>query len=259
MFTGDTLKDKVVLITGGGSGLGLAMAKQFAALGARIGICGRTAERLADAKAEIEGSGGPVFTKRVDVREYDAVAEFVNDAASALGGLSGLVNNAAGNFYAASETLSPNGFKSVVDIVLTGSFNASQCFGKYLIDAKQPGTILNIITTYAEHGSAFVLPSACAKAGVRALTKSLAAEWAEYQIRVNAIAPGPIPTAGAWTRLMPEKLEGAYRKSLPFERFGTPQELANLATFLISDLSSYMTGECVTLDGGESLKAGEEG
>ena len=260
MFTPDTLKGKTILITGGGSGLGLSMAKGFAAAGAEIAICGRTQEKLDKALEEIHPLTTRAEAYAVDVRDYEAVTEMFSKATKDFGGpLNGLVNNAAGNFLSASEDLSPGGFKAIVDIVLHGAFNCTHQFGNQLIKAKQPGTVLNIVTTYAEHtGSAFVLPSACAKAGVLAMTRSLAFEWAEYNIRLNAIAPGPFPTEGAWTRLLPsKKYEKAYLKKIPFHRYGKHEELANLATFLMSDLSPYLTGESVTIDGGESLSGGQ--
>jgi NAD(P)-dependent dehydrogenase (short-subunit alcohol dehydrogenase family) len=168
------------------------------------------------------------------------------------------VNNAAGNFLSLAEDLSPNGFRSVVDIVLNGTFNCTQAFGKHRIALSRPGVVLNIVTTYTQCGSALVLPSACAKAGVYALTTSLAYEWATYGIRLNAIAPGPFPTEGAWARLVPgHALEETFRKRVPLGRFGRPEELADLATFLISDHSSFITGECITIDGGERLNAGQ--
>ncbi|MCC5932746.1 MAG: SDR family oxidoreductase [Balneolales bacterium] len=261
MFKEDTLSTKTVLITGGGSGLGLAMAKGFAALGAQLLICGRRLEKLEAAAKEIDAvssAGKNTAFYSVDVRDYEAVGAMMDKIEAGFGGCDVLVNNAAGNFLSASEDLSPNAFKSVVDIVLNGTFNCSQQFGRRLIDAKKQGSILNIVTTYTETGSAFVLPSACAKAGVYAMTNTLAYEWATYGIRVNSIAPGPFPTEGAWTRLMPDpKMEQAYLKQIPAGRYGEHDELANLACFLISDLAAYITGECVTIDGGERLKAGQ--
>lgn len=255
MFTPDTLKNKSILVTGGGSGLGLSMAKGFAKCGAKIAICGRNAEKLEKAAAEIRESGAPqVATYSVDVRDYEAVGKMYEALVSELGELNGLVNNAAGNFLSASEDLSPNAFKSVLDIVLHGTFNCTQHFGNLLINSKKPGSVLSITTTYAETGSAFVLPSACAKAGVSVLTKSLAYEWATYNIRLNAIAPGPFPTEGAFSRLMPPQVEELAKKRIPAGRFGEHEELANLAVFMMSDMSTYMTGEIVTIDGGESLQ-----
>lgn len=260
MFEIDTLKGKTILITGGGSGLGLAMAKGFCKSGADIIICGRTAEKLDKASAEIEKErdGAKVKGYTVDVRDHQSVNEVFKEAISDFSSIDGLVNNAAGNFLSASEDLSPGGFKVVVDIVLHGTFNGTHAFGNYLIENNKEGTILNIVTTYAEHGSAFVLPSACAKAGVLAMTKSLAYEWAEYDIRVNSIAPGPFQTKGAWARLVPDSMiEKMMIKQNPTKRLGQKEELANLATFLMSDLAPYITGENIVIDGGESLKAGQ--
>ncbi|RMI20612.1 MAG: SDR family oxidoreductase [Calditrichaeota bacterium] len=258
MFTNDTLRGKSILVTGGGSGLGLAMAKRFAEVGANVAICGRTEEKLQKAVEEIGQHGTKVLYHVVDVRDFDAVGEMFQRLIAEFGSLEGLVNNAAGNFYCPSEELSYNGFKAVVDIVLMGTFNCTRHFGRYLIDNGKSGSILNIVTTYTETGCAFVLPSACAKAGVYALTNSLAYEWATYGIRVNAIAPGPFPTEGAWKRLMPSpEFEQAYLKRHPMGRYGDKQELANLAVFLMSDLAPYITGECVIIDGGERLQGGQ--
>lgn len=260
MFKEDTLKDKTILITGGGSGLGLEMAKKFASLGAGIAICGRTESKLENAAKEIDAKGeGQVETYVCDVRDYERVREMIADITEDFGGMDGLVNNAAGNFLAASEDLTPGGFKAIIDIVLHGSFNCTHCFGNYLIDHDRKGNILSIVTTYAEDtGSAFVLPSACAKSGVLTMTRSLAYEWATYGIRLNAIAPGPFPTEGAWTRLVPDKsFEEKFLSKIPAGRYGEPEELANLAAFLMSDMSPYLTGDCITIDGGERLAAGQ--
>ncbi|PKD45038.1 SDR family oxidoreductase [Rhodohalobacter barkolensis] len=259
MFTNDTLNNEVILITGGGSGLGLSMAKKFAELGADIAICGRTEKKLIKATETLKEYGTDVRWYTVDVREYEKVGEMVRQIVKDFGKMTGLVNNAAGNFLSASEDLSPGGFKAIVDIVLHGSFNCTHHFGNYLIDNKQEGNILNIVTTYAEDaGSAFVLPSACSKAGVLAMTRSLAFEWGTYGIRVNAIAPGPFPTEGAWTRLFPnKKFEKKYLEKIPAGRYGEHEELANLASFLMSDMAPYITGETVTIDGGEKLSGGQ--
>ncbi len=261
MFTEDTLKDKTILITGGGSGLGLAMAKGFVRHGADVAICGRTEEKLQKAVEYIaeQREGSEVRYYVCDVRDHDAVTEMTRSIVSDFGSMEGLVNNAAGNFLSASEDLSPGGFKAIVDIVLHGSFNCTHAFGNYLIDHGKEGSVLNIVTTYAEGtGCAFVLPSACSKAGVLAMTRSLAYEWAEYGIRLNAIAPGPFPTEGAWSRLVPDKLiEKKFIKKIPMKRYGKHEELANLATFLMSDMAPYITGESVVIDGGERLQAGQ--
>jgi NAD(P)-dependent dehydrogenase (short-subunit alcohol dehydrogenase family) len=259
MFKTDTLKNEVILITGGGSGLGLSMANKFAELGANIAICGRTEKKLKDATEALKKHGINVRWYSVDVREHETVGEMFEQIMNDFGKITGLVNNAAGNFLSASEDLSPGGFKAIVDIVLHGSFNCSHHFGNYLIKQKKKGNILNIVTTYAEDaGSAFVLPSACSKAGVLAMTRSLAYEWGTYGIRVNAIAPGPFPTEGAWTRLFPtKKFEKKYLEKIPAGRYGQHEELANLAAFLMSDMAPYITGECVTIDGGEKLSGGQ--
>ena len=260
MFRDDSMKGLRVLITGGGSGLGLAMAELFLALGASVALCGRSDDRLQQAKRTLLDAqpGAEVFVQATDVRDADQVTALFDALAASGPVVNGLVNAAAGNFYCASEDLTPNGFRAVVDTVLVGTFNCTQQFGKRLIAQKLPGTILNIVTTYTQTGSAFVLPSACAKAGVAAMTTTLAYEWATYGIRANAIAPGPIPTEGAWQRLVPSKdFEDRYRKRLPMGRFGTPAELAQLAAFLLSDMSAYISGAVVAMDGAEHLQGGE--
>lgn len=257
-FHVDLLKGQHILITGGGSGLGFSIARQLTKLGAKVSICGRTEEKLRGACEQLSAIGrvAPGW-HRCDVRDEEQVAEMIRAADTKETPLTGLINNAAGNFYCASEDLSSNGFKTVVDIVLVGTFHCSKAFGNALIGSGRPGSILNIVTTYTQSGSAFVLPSACAKAGVQAMTKTLAFEWAEYGIRVNAIAPGPFPTQGAWSRLLPDSdLEEQYRSQLPTKRFGDPEELANLAAFIMSDLSPYITGDVLTIDGAESLSSG---
>jgi NAD(P)-dependent dehydrogenase (short-subunit alcohol dehydrogenase family) len=261
LFQSDLLKSKGIFLTGGGTGLGRSMALHFASLGARLFIVGRRPEPLKSVCEEILRAGGNAGFASCDVRDYAAVEASAKNAESQIGEISILVNNAAGNFMARTEKLTPNAFNAVVGIVLNGSFNCTQVFGKRWIEKKQPGTVLNIVTTYAAAncGSGFVVPSACAKAGVLALTTSLAVEWGKHHIRLNAIAPGPFPTEGAWSRLMPSTQMEEDRKNFnPMKRFGRHEELANLAAFLISDMSPYINGECVVIDGGQWLRGAGE-
>ncbi|HEX4822764.1 MAG TPA: SDR family oxidoreductase [Candidatus Polarisedimenticolaceae bacterium] len=255
----DLLRGRTAWITGGGTGLGRAMALRFASLGADIALCGRRREPLESTAKEIEAVGRRAAFATCDVRDAAQVDAALDLIEKALTLPDILVNNAAGNFLCPSEDLTPNGFDAVVRIVLHGTFHCTQAIGKKWIEAKKPGSVLSIATTYAETGSGFVLPSACAKAGVVALTRSLAVEWARYNIRLNAISPGPIPTQGAFSRLLPtEELEQARLKRIPAGRFGTPDELAELAAFLVSDASAWMTGDVVTIDGGEWLRGAGE-
>ncbi|HEU0014090.1 MAG TPA: SDR family oxidoreductase [Longimicrobium sp.] len=259
MFREDLLAGKTVLVTGGGSGLGLSMAKKFASLGASVAITGRSADRLAAAAEGIDAGGERVMTHAGDVRDFAQVEAMVTAVAQRFGGIDVLVNNAAGNFLSATEDLSPNGFNAVVQTVLYGTFHATLAVGRTMIEAGRGGSILNIATTYAWTGSAFVVPSAAAKAGVLAMTRSLAVEWAAYGIRSNAIAPGPFPTEGAWNALMPTPdIEAEAKARIPMHRFGDHDELANLAVFLVSDGAAFINGECVTIDGGEWIASGGE-
>ncbi|HEY0037743.1 MAG TPA: SDR family oxidoreductase [Longimicrobium sp.] len=259
MFRDDLLAGKTVLVTGGGSGLGLSMSRKFAALGANVAITGRSAERLADAAGQISPGGERIFTQPCDVRDFAQVEQMAAAVAERFGGIDVLVNNAAGNFLSATEDLSPNGFNAIVQTVLNGTFHATLAVGRRMIEAGRGGSILNIVTTYAWTGSAFVVPSAAAKAGVLAMTRSLAVEWATYDIRSNAIAPGPFPTEGAWNALMPTpELEAEAKARIPMNRFGEHDELANLAAFLVSDGAPFINGEVVTIDGGEWIGSGGE-
>jgi NAD(P)-dependent dehydrogenase (short-subunit alcohol dehydrogenase family) len=262
MFDPKLLLDRSIVVTGGGSGLGLAMAARFAAHGAKVTIAGRKRDRLeAAAKqiAEVAREGGEADVFAADIRNPDEAAALVGHAVARFGKVDGLVNNAAGNFLAFSEELTPNGFDAVVRTVLYGSVNCTLAVGRHLLERKAPGAIVSIATTYAWTGTAFALPSACAKAGVLAMTRSLAVEWGHAGIRLNAIAPGPIPTEGAFSRLIPTpEAEKAALGRIPLARFGRKEEIANLAAFLLSDLCSYQTGDCVTMDGGEWLAGAGE-
>ena len=252
MYLPNSLSGKRFLITGGGSGLGLGMTTKLLSLGAECFICGRNEDKLQNAKEKLNPElSERLYTKVCDVREPEAVDAMFEE----FWPLDGIINNAAGNFYAFSEDLTPNGFSTIVDIVLKGTFFCSISYAKRLIKKKKTGNIVNIVTTYADSGSAFVLPSACAKGGVLTMTRSLGVEWAPYGIRVNAIAPGPIPTKGAWKRLVPSRdVEQGMIESIPMNRFGTLDELGNLAVFLLSPLSSYITGQSIAMDGGEGLQ-----
>lgn len=255
MFEKDILKNKVVLITGGGTGLGKSMAMRFAELGASLVIASRRKEVISEAASQMKEIGAEVLGLQCDVRDMDQVNSMVNDTLNQFDKIDILINNATGNFISPIEMLSPGGFKAVVDIVLMGTFNCTLAIGKEMIKQKN-GNILNIVTTYAWTGSGYVVPSASAKAGVLAMTRSLAVEWAKYNIRTNAIAPGPFMTDGAWKRLAPPGLnmKKKLKDRIPLKRFGEHSELANLATYLISDHSGYINGEVVTIDGGEWLK-----
>lgn len=251
MFQKDLLKEKTILITGGGTGLGLSMALRFAELGANLVLTGRREEILKEAAKKIESKGARVFWKGADVRNYDQVESVFDEAEKTIGPIDILVNNAAGNFISPTEFLSPNAFNAVVGIVLNGTFHCTLAAGRRWINQQRGGRVLNIITTYAWTGSAYVIPSACAKAGVLAMTRSLAVEWGKYKIRLNAIAPGPFPTDQAWKNLVPEGFEEKWKKRIPLGRTGRHEELANLATYLVSDQADYINGEVVTIDGGE--------
>jgi len=258
MLRDDALIGKVMVITGGGSGLGKAMTKYFMELGAKVAITSRDLEKLKTTSAELEAeTGGTCLPVQCDVRHYEEVEAMLQEVLKAYGKVDVLLNNAAGNFISPTERLSANAFDTIIDIVLKGSKNCTLAFGKHWIDTKQESsTVLNIVTTYAFTGSAYVVPSATAKAGVLAMTRSLAVEWAKYGIRTNAIAPGPFPTKGAWDRLLPGDLKEKFdlSKKVPLKRVGDHQELANLAAYLVSDFSAYINGEVIVIDGGEWLK-----
>jgi len=259
MFQPNLLQDKRILITGGGTGLGKGMARLFLQVGATVYICGRRQHVLSQTENELSHVGPRrIQSLPCDIRDAPRVEEMIESIWKD-GPLDILINNAAGNFLARTEELSPGAFEAVLGIVLTGTINATMACGRRWLQAARPGVVLNIAATYASTGSAYVVPSAMAKAGVVALTRSLAVEWGNRGIRMNAIAPGPIPTEGAFSRLLPRpELEKFARERNPLRRFGTVEELANLAAFLVSDGSSYINGEVVVMDGGEQLQGAGE-
>jgi NAD(P)-dependent dehydrogenase (short-subunit alcohol dehydrogenase family) len=261
MLKPGSLKDKTIIVTGGGTGLGRAMGKYFLELGANLVITSRKKDVLDKTAGELrQETGGKVLTVTCDVRKYEEIDQLIKTTEAEFGQIHGVLNNAAGNFISPTERLSHRAFDIVVDIVLKGTYYMTLAAGKNWIAKKQPGVFLNIVTTYAWTGSGYVVPSACGKAGVLALTRSLAVEWAKYNIRSNAIAPGPFPTEGAWSRLLPGELVKKFdpAQRVPLKRVGEHQELANLAAYLLSDYSGYVNGEVMTIDGGEWLKNGGE-
>lgn len=253
----DAFKGKTIIVTGGGTGLGKAMTTYLLQLGANVVITSRKLDVLEKTAAELsEQTGGQVLPVACDIRHYGQVENMLKASLDKFGKVDGLLNNAAGNFISPTERLSANAFSTVIDIVLKGTTNCTLALGKHWIAEKQIASVLNIVTTYAFTGSAYVVPSAAAKGGVLALTRSLAVEWGKYGIRTNAIAPGPFPTKGAWERLLPGDLAKKFdfKNRVPLKRVGEHQELANLAAFLLSDFAGYINGEVITIDGGEWLQ-----
>jgi NAD(P)-dependent dehydrogenase (short-subunit alcohol dehydrogenase family) len=256
-FSTDLLAGKRILITGGGTGLGRGVAQHFVRHGAQVHIWGRRPAVLAEAVAEIAGGDqDAAHAQSVDVRDYDAVDAAIAAIWSEHGPLTGIVNNAAANFIAPTATLSARAFEAVASTVMTGSFNTTHAAGKRWIAEGRPGSVVSTLTTWVWTGSAFVVPSAMAKSAVHAMTMSLAVEWARYGIRLNAVAPGPIPTEYAWEMLNPTEGSSAgatQADQVPMGRMGTISELANLEMFLLSDACPYLTGETIAMDGGQKL------
>ena len=260
MLRDGSLAGKTIIVTGGGTGLGKSMAKYFLELGANVVICSRRLAVLeATAQELTEATGGQVLPAECDVRKPEQIETVIEAGIARFGAVHGLVNNSAGNFISPTERLSYKAIDTVVVFVIRGTYFFTHAIGKYWIDNQIKGKKHNISTTYAWTGSGWVVPSAMAKAGALAMTKSLAYEWGKYGIRLNAIAPGPFPTKGAWDRLFPKELaeKFAFENRIPLHRTGEHQELANLAAYLMSDFSAYMTGEVITLDGGEVLNGGQ--
>jgi NAD(P)-dependent dehydrogenase (short-subunit alcohol dehydrogenase family) len=252
VFRDDTLAGKSILVTGGGSGLGLEIAKALVAKGATVHICGRRAEVLAEAAAEI---GGAIHVHTCDIRDADSIDAMIA-AIWAIGPLTGLVNNAAANFISPTKDLSPRGFKAVTSTVMDGSFFVTLAVGKRWIAEGIRGSVVSNLVTWVWTGSAFVVPSAMAKTALDAMTKSLAVEWGGYGIRLNATAPGPFPTEGAWEKLNPlpdTKSSATSEDTVPMRRFGQMAELQNLVVFLLSDACHYLTGQTIAIDGGQHL------
>lgn len=258
MFKKDLLKGKRILVTGGGTGLGEVMSEAYAQLGATVYICGRRLQVLEETAKRISGeTGSKVVAKALDIRVPEAVEDVVADI-WADGPLTGLVNNAAGNFISRTKDLSPRGFNAIADIVFRGSFYMTLACGKRWIDGGNKGSVISILTTWIWNGGPFTVPSAMSKAGLNIMTKSLATEWGPNGIRLNAIAPGPFPTKGAWDRLSPQSAnrDSGRANAIPMGRNGEMPELANLAVFLMSDGCDYLTGQTIAIDGAMHLSSG---
>ena len=258
MFKENILSGKRILVTGGGTGLGKEMASEYARLGAQVYICGRRKSVLDDTVQEIVGAGGEAKAYSCDIRVADAVDEMIDQIWLDGGALTGLVNNAAGNFISPTKDLSIRGFDAISNIVLRGSFQVTHACGKRWIDEKISASVISILTTWVWNGGPYTVPSAMSKAGVNIMTKSLAAEWGKYGIRLNAISPGPFPTKGAWERLNPNQSTGETESysAIPMGRNGDMSELRNLATFLMADGCEYLTGQNIAIDGAAHLATG---
>lgn len=259
IFRDNLLKDRTVIVTGGATGLGYAMAEKFGILGAKVAIISRNQDNLKAAKEKLGGNGIDCEYSVCNIKNPEEISRSISEVLSVFGSFNVLVNNAAGNFVSPSENLTSKGIDAILDIVLKGTIYFSTQAGKYWIENRIKASILSIAATYAWTGSGYVMPSAAAKAGVLAMTRSLAAEWGPLGIRSVAIAPGPFPTKGAWDRLvMDARYEEMLKKRNPSRRFGNVDEISDLASYLISDSADYINGEVVTIDGGEWLNAGGE-
>lgn len=259
MFKPDLLAGKRILVTGGGTGLGEVMAEAYAQLGARVYICGRRKDVLdATAKRITDETGSTVTGIACDIRVAEAVDDMIAQIWNDGGALTGLVNNAAGNFISRTKDLSPRGFNAIADIVFRGSFYVTLACGKRWIDGSNKASVISILTTWIWNGGPFTVPSAMSKAGLNVMTKSLASEWGPHGIRLNAIAPGPFPTKGAWDRLSPQSAnrDASRTNAIPMGRNGEMPELANLAVFLMGDGCDYLTGQTIAIDGGLHLASG---
>jgi NAD(P)-dependent dehydrogenase (short-subunit alcohol dehydrogenase family) len=260
MLPENTFANRVAIITGGGTGIGFAIASELARLGATVVLASRNEEHLgtaADKIRSVTGRADSAGIFQLDVRNPDQVEEVVAKTVERYGKISALVNNAAGNFIVKADELTPNGWNAVIGIVLNGTFYCSAAVGKRMIAAKS-GAILNVIANYAWTGGPGVIHSASAKAGVLAMTRTLAVEWARYKIRVNAIAPGPVNTEGASAKLFPDPaIQEGIRRTIPLRRFASLEEVAQAASYLLSDYASYVTGENFVIDGGQWLSGAD--
>ena len=260
MFDPQLLKDHVAVITGGGTGIGLAIAKRLGALGARIAIASRNAQNLEEGCAALREAGVDALAVQLDVRNPEQVDEMVQRTVKHFGGLDILVNNAAGNFICRAEELSPNGWNAVIGIVLNGTFYCSRAVGQYMIARKRGGAIVSILANYVWTGSPGTIHSAAAKAGVMSMTQTLAVEWAPHGIRVNAVAPGPIESPGAAKQLWSSPdAKARITQMVPLRRWGKPEEVADAVAFLVAPQSGFITGEILTIDGGTWLGRGTFG
>lgn len=256
MFKDDLLKGKKILVTGGGTGLGREMAKHFAMHGAELYICGRRQNVLEETANIITSKyDSKVYFDTLDIRDSKDVDDYVQSIFEK-GPLDGLVNNAAGNFISPTKDLSPKGFDAISNIVFHGTFYMTHSVGKRWIESSKKGSIINILTTWVWTGSPYVVPSAMSKSGINTMTKSLAAEWGKYGIKINGIAPGPFPTKGAWERLNPDNNDESMMDTVPLGRVGEMIELQNLATFLMADGCDYLTGQTIGIDGAQYLTGG---